>query len=432
MKPNHMTTLHKAICTAILLALLSLASCSQQIEPGIKIEQITFGPEHHFFGYIGHVQNIPWNGNDRYILSLEAGFQDRMPASKDAADILLLDAQYNYKARRADQTRAWNLQQGTMMYWNPRAQETQFFFNDRDPVTHKIFTVLYDISENERIREFRYPDTPFGNSGVAQNGGYFLGLNYGRLAQLRPVTGYPEAYDWTAGEKHPSNDGIFRVDTGTGESRLLVSFRELRDLLVRDHPDVDAHALFINHTLWNRNDDRIYFYVRGGWGAGQNPALRVNIPCTINTDGTGLTEQKVFIGGHPEWGKGHDILGSHGKRLVVYDTDQQMIVDTLGNEAIFQDPEGDIAFSPDMEWLVCGYHTRSASGNSTRTFNEYTLFRIKDGVWVRSPGFDITGYERGDLRIDGSPCWNRKGSQILFPSLAEDGTRQLFLIHLYQ
>ena len=50
---------------------------------------------------------------------------------------------------------------------------------------------MYDIARGKRIKEYRYDDTPFGNSGVAQNGGYFLGINYGRLARLRPVTGYP-------------------------------------------------------------------------------------------------------------------------------------------------------------------------------------------------------------------------------------------------
>ena len=34
-----------------------------------------------------------------------------------------------------------------MLYWNPQAAETQFFFNDRDPVSNEIFCVLYDISE---------------------------------------------------------------------------------------------------------------------------------------------------------------------------------------------------------------------------------------------------------------------------------------------
>src|SRR4029079_14186941 len=37
----------------------------------LKIEQVTFGTKHHFFGYIGQCQSIPWNGGNRYILGLE-------------------------------------------------------------------------------------------------------------------------------------------------------------------------------------------------------------------------------------------------------------------------------------------------------------------------------------------------------------------------
>ena len=76
-----------------------------------------------------------------------------------------------------------------MLYWNPEAPETQFFFNDRDPKTNHVFCVLFDVSKGKRVEEYRFSDTPIGNSGVAQNGGFFLGINYGRLARLRPVTG---------------------------------------------------------------------------------------------------------------------------------------------------------------------------------------------------------------------------------------------------
>ena len=62
-----------------------------------------------------------------------------MPRPGEAADIVLLDVQNDYAVRVVEQTRAWNFQQGTMLYWNPEAPETQFFFNDRDPETHQVF-----------------------------------------------------------------------------------------------------------------------------------------------------------------------------------------------------------------------------------------------------------------------------------------------------
>src|SRR6185503_11602568 len=98
-----------------------------------------------------------------------------------------------------------------------------------------------------------------GNGGVAQNGGWFLGINYGRLARLRPVTGYPGAADWTAGRKgHPADDGVFKVNSATKEKRLLVSFKQLADALRDKRADVDDKELFINHTLWSRDDGRIF------------------------------------------------------------------------------------------------------------------------------------------------------------------------------
>ena len=51
----------------------------------LKVEQLTSGPKHHFFGYIGQCQTIPWNAGGRYILGLEIDRIDRMPRPEEAA-----------------------------------------------------------------------------------------------------------------------------------------------------------------------------------------------------------------------------------------------------------------------------------------------------------------------------------------------------------
>jgi hypothetical protein len=385
----------------------------------IEITQLTFGPKHHFFGYIGHVRNIPWNGSGRYIVGLRTGFQDRMPRPGEAADVILLDTAAGNRIFVIDRTLAWNFQQGTMFYWNPESPDDQFFFNDRDPKTSRVFTVLFDIGGKRRIREYRYPDTPFGNSGVAQIGGHFLGLNYGRMARLRLVTGYPGAFDWTEGIAAPENDGIFRVDTGSGKSRLLVSFRQLAALIKHHRPEIEGRHLFINHTLGNRDGTRVYFYVRADF---DDRRRRIDIPCTVRSDGTGLAMHSLHIGGHPEWENGSRIMGSHGDRLVLYDVDRKEIVGSVGSPEIFPNPGGDTALSPDGNWVVNGYRSGAE--------NYYAVFRRSDGTWRRSRGFSHPGFASGDLRVDGSPCWNRTNDQILFPSIAEDGTRQMFLLRI--
>ena len=385
----------------------------------LEVSQLTRGPMHHFFGYIGQARTIPWNGDGRFVVALRTGFQDRMPKPGEAAEVVLIDTTRGNQVEVVEQSRGWNPQQGTMFYWNPETPRTQLFFNDRDPQTQKIFTVLFDVAARKRVREYRFADTPVANSGVAQNGGRFLAINYGRLARLRPVTGYPGAHDFTGDALHPADDGIHVVDVARGTRRLLVSYKQLADLIRPARPDVDRKALFINHTLWSRDDSHIYFYVRAEF---DNRDERIDIPCTIRPDGSGLT-MHPHLGGHPEWEAGRRMIGAEGNRQVIYDVIERRIVGTLGSPEAFPQPGGDIALSPDGQWFVNGH---SEKGN-----NVYTILRRSDGTWERTAPMSRGAYTGGELRIDGSPAWNRSSDAVLFPGLdPSDGTRQIFVIRV--
>lgn len=398
--------------------LLTVAGSASANELALNVKQITHGPQHHFFGYIGQSLTTPWNASGRYILSLRTGFHDRMPRSEDAADVVLIDTQDDYRVIPIELTRAWNFQQGTMFYWNPLQPETQFFFNDRDPSTGHVFTVLYDIEEKRRVREYRFDDVPVANGGVSPQGEFFLAINYGRMARLRPVTGYPEAADPTADTHAPENDGIFRVDIATGERKLLVSFRQLRDRLRDRHEHIDDVGFYINHSLSNRTGEYVYFYARGRYG--EEP-MAVNVPCSIRTDGTALKTHE-FIGGHPEWDEGTVVIGAKKEHQVRYDIAQQQIIGQIATPKIIPSPGGDIALSPNADWFVCGY--------STKLNNQYAIFRRSDGAYAHSPIFSRGPYTRGELRIDPAPRWNRDNNALLVPGMTADGTRQLHVIEI--
>jgi len=113
-----------------------------------------------------------------------------------------------------------NPQQGTMFYWNPKAADTQLIFNDRDLKTNTS-SRSSTTSRTETHSEYRYEDTPSATAAW-RRWRTFLGLNYGRMARLRSVTGYPEAFDCSKGVAAPDNDGIFLVEIETGKKRLLV------------------------------------------------------------------------------------------------------------------------------------------------------------------------------------------------------------------
>jgi hypothetical protein len=407
------------------LALSTSLAGTRAADQKVTVTQITHGPKHHYFGYIGQSRTIPWNANGRYVLALQVGFQDRLPGASDPADVCLLDAANHHAVRVVDQTRGWNPQQGTMFYWNPEHPETQFFFNDRDRTTGKVFTVLFDITadggKGKRIREYRFDDTPVANGGVAQNGGYFTAINYARMARLRPVTGYAEAWDWTTEVAAPKDDGIFRIDVQTGAKKLIVSFAQLKEALRDIDPQIESRHLFINHTLNNRNNDLIYFYCRADFES-QPQGKRVNSPFTVRPDGTGLTRHDTFIGGHPEWEWGPRIIGSRDGNQVVYDTVERKVVESLGAKDVFPNPEGDVALSPEGSWFV----------NSHRQgeHHHYTFLEMKSRRIVKSPPVFMSTWRSGPLRLDPAPAWNRTSDAIVVPGIAPDGTRQMFLLEL--
>jgi hypothetical protein len=408
-----------------IIAGLLFAPSSVPATAGLEVEQISQGPNHHFFGYIGHVQNIPWNESGRYILALRTAFMDHLPEGHEPADVVLIDTDDAYKVRKVDESRGWNPQQGTMFYWNPLQQDSQFFFNDRDPDTGEVFTVLYDIDVGERVREYRFEGRPIGNGGVMQGGGWFAGINYARMARLRPVTGYKGATDWTEGVLHPANDGVFKVDTESGERSLLVSFEQMAGLIRETEPHIDELALFVNHTLWNREGDRLFFFARAGW-TGNEKYPRINVPFVVNVDGTGLRRLQTFIGGHPEWDFGHRMIGAVDERQVIFDVDRDLVVGQLGNKEVFPNPEGDIALSPAGDWFINGHKNRQLAKNF------YTVYQRSTGRYYRSQGFNIGQWISGDLRQDPSPAWNRRGDKILVPGIVgeDEPTRQLFVISL--
>lgn len=412
----------KILQTLLTLMILTQYGFAIENKVSLEIQQITSGPKHHLFGYIGHSLTIPWNESGRYIVSLRTTFYKRMPVKGEAAEIIILDTQNDYKVTVLDKTLAWNLQQGTMLYWNPNHADTQFFFNDLDPDTGLVFTVLYDIKKRKRIREYRFRNESIANGGVAPNGKWLAGINYGKASRLREIISYQGTSDFTlGGTVNGDDDGLFKINIKTGQKELLVSYKTLaRFLKVKDS---DVYPIYVHHTLWNRDSDRIFFVVRGSDqvdGRSKYP----NRGCVINADGSNLRNCK--FDGHPEWYSGNLLTLPENIKghFNLFDVDRQKIVGRIGADGIFPSPGGDNAFSPDGKWYVGSHRI------DLKQF--YTFYRFEDNAHFVSEGIStFRGKTKGNTtRIDGAPRWNRNSDMILLGGIAEDGSRQMSIIKI--
>jgi len=86
---NRMKNVLVIILLVVLVCPKSYAGKAPSIK--LKIEQLTSGTKHHFFGYIGQCQTIPWNASGRYILGLEIDRIDRLPTPEEFATVILVD-----------------------------------------------------------------------------------------------------------------------------------------------------------------------------------------------------------------------------------------------------------------------------------------------------------------------------------------------------
>jgi hypothetical protein len=258
---------------------------------------------------------------------------------------------------------------------------------------------------------------------VAPTGKYFAGINYGKISRSREVISYAGATDWTAnGPANPETDGLFRVEIATGVKTLLISYRQLSDLLLdtkknrRELGDPDKYPIYVHHTIWNRDSQWIAFIVRG------KGDMRPNAGCAIRWDGTELTP--IPYDGHPEWAAGSRLAlpSKDNGFFSLYDVAEKKWAGRLWLPGVFPDTRNDNALSPDARWHV-------GSHRPTRSKCIYTIFRLSDGAYVRSPAIP-TKAKGGVCRVDPAPRWNRTSDALLAPGLAADGTRQLFVLRL--
>lgn len=398
--------------------LVSLFSCTNKSKDiKYRVETLTSGPKHHFFGYYGIT---PWNKDETHVLSLESDFQERMPVANESANIGLVDVNTG-KFEKLTQTTAWNLQQGAMMHWHPKRPNDEILYNDFHE--GQLVTVICDVRSGGK----RYLPHPV--SALDHQGNNALFISYGRTGRLRKVVGYQGLTDPNPNDPHPADDGVFLMDLATGKSKLIVSIKQVYDLIKDRQPELVDNPMWFNHTEFNDSGDRFFFLART-WN--KDNELETGM-YTVNIDGSDLKETIPYgkSVSHFDWRNDRQIIATFKlnnelpRRQHMLFTDGKQDYQVVAPDLLIDD--GHCTFAPDGNWLATDLNHSDPVSKSLWIYNLEGQY----GQKLEDFPMKEMKYLKGDVRCDLHPRWNRSGNKICIDALnPKDWTRQIHIVHL--
>lgn len=147
---------------------------------------------------------------------------------------------------------AYNWQQGCRAHW---LNDDLFIFNDYDASAGAYIARVFSKDRTNEVRRFDFPvQDSYGTD-------YFLSINYRRLLSLRPDYGYRNRPPMSQEELNDlENDGIWTVDYESGESRLLVTLKQLCQL--ENKPEFGDALHKVNHVMISPSGKKFIFLHR--------------------------------------------------------------------------------------------------------------------------------------------------------------------------
>lgn len=373
-----------------------------------KTEKLSCSGKTHFFGYYGI---NPWDKSKRYHLSLETAFDNRVPTISDIAKVGVIDSNNNCFISFSETT-AYNFQQGSMMHWIDAGYGEEFIHNAYE--NKALFSYAVN-PENGKKRRINAPV-----AAVSSNGKDAIGLNYIRMWYCRKEVGYFNDIENYETSNIPDEDGLFSVNLKTGESQLLLPFREI---VKQPEFNIPVNGmLWFNHVMYNPSGTRMLFFCRVKTIKNWETSL-----WTINSDGKGLQCQIPFGNwiSHFAWKDDEtilitsDILGS--RNFLEFTVGIKNFL-PIGKGILNQD--GHCSYSPDRQWILSdAYFGGDYPKAEIYLYNTLTNEKNQLGI------FNQDKARVNAIRCDLHPRFSDDGDTITFDSIHE-GERQVYMIHL--
>jgi hypothetical protein len=373
--------------------------------------QITDNNKEHLFASYYGINSF--DRSEKFVTVLETDLKYKLPDENDPATLGLVEIE-SKKFIPLATTRAWNFQQGCMAHWLGKSPDSLIIYNDLRE--GKTVSVILNVHTKKEIKTL-----PFPVSAVAPDGIHALSINFSRLRVTRPDYGYGgDGQDSRKDVPFPDDDGLFLVNLESGESKLLVSYKQIKDLVP---PLEEGRIQWFNHTLFSRNGSKIFWLSRQ-----IDKNTRITSSFTVNTDGTGL--QRCFPdnwgGSHYDWLNDDELMVTaayEGKQYAhVLFTVGNKDYKRLGNGLLDYDGHG--TFSPDQKWMVTDtYPSQGLREQKIYLMDMKTEAVLPLGRYLQPQEFE--GYWRCDIHCR----WSPGGRMIGFNS-TNSGSRQVYIFNL--
>ena len=347
----------------------------------------------YFFGYY---DLQPFDKMSKLHLTHRVSFCDRLQTPDDTVEIGYITIEDKIFHKVAE-SRAWNFQQGSMLQWY---DDESILFNDYR--NGQYVSVVKNIYKNEE----KIICKPIATFSRAKKIG--LSINFSRIFDFRPGYGYCNIKDEFFDVNAPENDGIFLVDLEKNISKLILSYKQLKELFP-EKPFCDM-KLVVNHITFNPSGNRFLFLLRNYSQEGDKSWGTMLI--TSDIDGKNVkNHSKYEVNSHYHWKNDYEFIIYSGlPRWGIYffndkTNERSMLDDDLCN---YRDIH--CIYSPDRKFFIAdGYPDE----DDNRQILLYDFNKKKSYEVLSIYSQPVTC---GDIRCDLHNRFNVDGSLVSFDS----------------
>ncbi len=304
-----------------------------------------------------------------------------------------------------------------MLQWIP-GTESKVIWNDREK--DRFVCHILDVKTGEKHT------LPTPIYALSPNGKEAVSCDFARVADCRPGYGYAGIGDAFIDDMAPAGSGITHVNLETGESKLIISHKQLAttEQVIQNFPDSKHHAY---HLLCSPNGKRFILLHRwtqpsGGHltrlitAAMDGSDLRIVIPNGyashfIWRDATHILSQAKGWLGNDQWGN------------FLFEDKDYGVLEEIGHGVL--DSGGHFTYLRNNEWILSDTYPKGV-----RRLQTPHLYHIKGNRRIDLGNFHQPPEYKGEWRVDTHPRISRDERHVCIDAPHGDQGRQLQLIDI--